>query len=278
MDGQPGVAEQRQPFRQIGRRLLQRGNCFGVPDVRRVGVDTVEQGAPEGGCQSRSASISPVDVTVPSRRAAAAAGGRRTRTAPRAGARRRSACPGAAPSPRRLRSGRGGSPASCTSRVVAAAVDDFEQRPDHGVGDQGSSSSVPVISAISERGLRNEMPCADAVRHPTRGRGCATAAGSASARRPWPDDDELFGERVGQRSGQQVAEAVGEKIGALGTVKMKRHRRQTTDDSVAAFDESLQLARPPGRARRPSSCSSRVRGRPRAARRSTRGGRAGSFG
>ena len=52
----------------------------------------------------------------PSRRAAAAAGGHRRRTVRRAGARRRSAGPAGAPSPRRPRSGRGGWPASCTSR------------------------------------------------------------------------------------------------------------------------------------------------------------------
>ena len=46
--GQPGVAEQREPLRQVGRRLLQAGKGFRVADVRRVGVDAVEQRAPQG--------------------------------------------------------------------------------------------------------------------------------------------------------------------------------------------------------------------------------------
>ena len=46
-DGQPGVAEQRQPRRQVGGRLPQPRNGFSVPDVRWVGVDAVDQRAPQ---------------------------------------------------------------------------------------------------------------------------------------------------------------------------------------------------------------------------------------
>ncbi len=91
-------------------------------------------------------------------------------------------------------------------------------------GDHGSSSTVPVTSAISEAGLRNETP-----------------AHTPSPPRPAPEDvrkplaqpplhaarrhqDQLFGERVGQRVGQQGTEPVGQQISALGTVQMKRHR------------------------------------------------------
>ena len=37
------------------------------------------------------------------------------------------------------------------------------------------------------------------------------------------DDDQLFGERVRQGGGQQRAKSVGEEIGALSTMKVKRH-------------------------------------------------------
>ncbi len=45
---QSGVPEQRQPLGQICGGLLQCGKGFRVSDVRRVGVDLVEQGAPQG--------------------------------------------------------------------------------------------------------------------------------------------------------------------------------------------------------------------------------------
>ena len=43
------------------------------------------------------------------------------------------------------------------------------------------------------------------------------------ARATGGDDDQLFGERVRQGGGQQRAKSVGEEIGALSTMKVKRH-------------------------------------------------------
>ena len=92
-------------------------------------------------------------------------------------------------------------------------------------GDHGSSSTVPVISAINEPGLRND----DARAHPV-----TAAAGAQDMRQPLAQppldaarrhQDELLGERVGQRVGQQCAEPVGQQVGAFGTVQMKCHRR-----------------------------------------------------
>ena len=91
-------------------------------------------------------------------------------------------------------------------------------------GDQGSSSTVPRISAISDRGLRNDDPGADAV---------AGAAAAEDMREPLAEpplhaalghEDQLFGERIGQRVASRVAEPVGEQVGALSAVKVKPHR------------------------------------------------------
>ena len=86
---------------------------FGVPDVRRVGVDAVQQRPPQRRLPVEVGVDVAGDVASPSRRAAAAAGGRRTRRAPRADARRRSAGPAAA---------RVSSPASKWPRWVASVV------------------------------------------------------------------------------------------------------------------------------------------------------------
>ena len=45
--GQPGVPEQRQPRRQIGRALPQPGDGFLVPDMRGIGVDALDQRPPQ---------------------------------------------------------------------------------------------------------------------------------------------------------------------------------------------------------------------------------------
>ena len=84
---------------------------------------------------------------------------------------------------------------------------------------------MPVISAISEPGLRNDdarahavvtvRPAPEDVRKPL-----AQPPFHAAGRH----QDQLFGERVGQRVGQQRAQPVGQQVGALGTVQMKRHR------------------------------------------------------
>ena len=91
-------------------------------------------------------------------------------------------------------------------------------------GDQGSSSTVPVISAINEPGLRNDNARAHTV---------AAAAAPEDMREPLAEppldaarrhQHQFLGERVGQRVGQQGAEPVGQQVCAFGTVKMNPHR------------------------------------------------------
>ena len=111
-------------------------------------------------------------------------------------------------------------------------------------GDHGSSSTVPVISAISEPGLRNDTP-----------------AHTPSPPRPAPKDmreplaqpplhaarrhqDQLLGERVGQRVGQQgtaarrpadrCARHGGDEAPSRATIERR------TDVSCAAGNEHAQ--------------------------------------
>ena len=227
--GQPGVTEQRDAAR--GRSVGDSCSVtsgFRVPDVRWVGVDAVQQRAP----QVRL----PVEVGVeavrrhrpPSRRAAAAAAARRRRRGRPVGARRRSAGPSAV---------RFSSPASKCPRwvasvlhqsVVAAVVDDVEQRPDERVG-------MPRVVVVGPGDLGDERArvaerdaCADAV---------LSGPAAEDVRQPLAqppldalgrDDDELLGEGVGQRIGEQGTEAVGQQVGPLSAVEMKAIGRQTT--------------------------------------------------
>ena len=46
--GQPRVAEEGDPLGQVGGGLLKRGKGFSVADVGRVGIDAVQQRAPQG--------------------------------------------------------------------------------------------------------------------------------------------------------------------------------------------------------------------------------------
>ena len=120
-------------------------------------------------------------------------------------------------------------------RLIERGVDSLEQRPVIASGDHGSSSTVPVISAISEPGLRNATPAQTP--SPSRRRpGHVTAAGSATARRPAGTTRAL--RRTGrQRVDQQCAEPVGQQIGALGKVEMIP-LRATLDLTDADIDGS----------------------------------------
>ena len=126
--------------------------------------------------------------------------------------------------------------------VVAAAVHDLEQRPTRESGCHGSSLSVPVISAISERGLRNEMPAQTPSCPVPRPRMCEQPLAQPALDTLRRDDDEFLGERVVQRVRKEVAEAVSQEIGSFSAVEMECHRASDYDGPVAAFDESLKLA------------------------------------
>ena len=93
-------------------------------------------------------------------------------------------------------------------------------------GCHGSSSSVPVISAISECGLRKEMPAQTPSCPVPRPRMWDSRWLSHRSTPFGRNDDELLGERVRQRIGEQGAEAVGQEVGAFGTVEMQAHRWQ----------------------------------------------------
>ena len=99
-------------------------------------------------------------------------------------------------------------------------------------GDHGSSSAVPVISAISECGLRNATPAQTPSAPSPRPRMCESRWLS---HRSTPFAGTMTSSSAkGSASGvgQQRAEAVGEEIGAFGTVKMKRHRFATIGDGT----------------------------------------------
>ncbi len=184
--GQPGVAEQRQPLGQVGGGLLQCGKGFGVPDVRRVGVDAVQQRAPQGRLPPKVGVRCRRRHRFPSRRGAAAVGARTTRRGRRAGAPPRSAGPpqlllltgfevaevgGQRFAPRRRRSCW-----SMTSSSGQTSASGCHGSSSVGAGDLGDQG----VAGCGTRCRRRRRPAR------CRGRGCATAAGSATARHPSP--------------------------------------------------------------------------------------------
>ncbi len=220
--GQPGVAEQGDPLRQVGGGLLQCGKGFGVPDVGRVGVDAVQQRAPQGRL--------PVEVRVDITGDIGFPVDEQLRSLPRVG-REETGQPsrdGIAPTQPQLLllaclevpevGGQGLAPV-----VVAAVVDDFEQRPDERVGvprvvvgrsgdlgderarvaegDAGADAVLPVPAAEDVRQPLAQPPL-DALRR---------------------DDDELFGEGVVKRVGEEGTEAVGQEVGSFSTVEVQAH-------------------------------------------------------
>ena len=93
-------------------------------------------------------------------------------------------------------------------------------------GDQGSSSSVPVISAISECGLRNAMPAQTPSAPVPRPRTWDSRWLSQRSTPRAGTRTSSIGERVVEGLGEEGAEAVGEEVGPLGAVKVKCHRAQ----------------------------------------------------
>ncbi len=130
---QPGVAEQRDAFRQLGRGLLQCGKGFGVADVRRIGVDPVQQGTPQGRLPQQIRVDVAVDGVLPVDEQVwplAGVGREQSREPPG---------DGIAPTLPQLALLAGFEVAEVGGQclapaLVAAVVDDAEQRPDHRVG------------------------------------------------------------------------------------------------------------------------------------------------
>ena len=276
--GQPGVTEQRQPLaagRSVTPAAAQRfwrAGC--AADRRRRGpaapatAAAASRGRRRGRrrCRRRA-----------SRRAVAAAGRRRTRTGRRAGARRRSGGPAAA---------RFSSPASKWPRWVASVrhhgssrLSSITSSSGHTMasGDHGSSSTVPVISAISERGLRNATPA---------------QTPSAPSPRPRMCDSRWLSHRsTPLRAGPRRApRRTGRAAASDSSAPRPSASRSVRSARWSEAPSGVRLRRPCRRLRRrlnssttrPSSSTIQLSqpgsGRPPAARRSTRGGLAGSFG
>ena len=184
---QPGVPEQRQPRRQVGRAFAQPGNGLlragRAADRRgrgRPAPATVPAARP-GRCRGRPG------CRPASRPAAADAAWRRRRTARPAGAPPNSGDPGAArPRPRssevaQMRCQR------AAPRLIQRAVDDLQQRPRHGLG-----RPRIVVDGAGDLGDQRAADCGTTPPRTRRrrGRACARAhakaAGSASVPRRAP--------------------------------------------------------------------------------------------
>ena len=219
---QPGMTEQGDPLGQVSRGLLKRGKGFSVADVGRVGIDAVQQRAPQGRLPIQVRVDITGDVVFPV--------DEQLRPLPRIG--REEA---GQPSRHRIAPAQpqflllaclevpevGGQ--RLAPVVVAAVVDDLEQRPDERVGvprivvrrsgdlgderawvaegDAGADAVLPVTAAEDVRQPLAQPPL-DALRR---------------------DDDDLFGEGIVKRVGEEGAEAVGQEVGPFGTVDVKGH-------------------------------------------------------
>ena len=158
-DRQPGVAEQRQPRRQVGRRLPQPGNGF-LRAGRAVGRR--RRGRPaRATAAAASAGRRRGRRCAPSSQSTSSCGRWRAYDANRPAMPTRHGVAPALPEfllLARARSGRGGWPASCTTARRGCSSITSSSGQTIASGDHGSSSAVPVISAISECGLRNATP------------------------------------------------------------------------------------------------------------------------
>ena len=222
-DRQPGVAEQRQPGRQVHRCAAQPGQSLLVTAVRRVRRDPLDNRPPQFGLPAEVViELSAIPSVARPSTSRAGVGGvawRRTRTGRRSGARRRSAgpCRSSASSP----SGSSSKWPRWVASVrhqVSSRLASMTSSSGHTIasGDHGSSSAVPVISAIRERRLTKGHPRAHAVHRRHRAPGRARAAGSATARRRAPAPGPVP-RRTGREAGrEQGAEPVGEQVGPGG--------------------------------------------------------------
>ena len=222
-DGQPGVAEQRQPRRQIRCRILQSRKGFPMPDVWRVDTDAVDEGLP----QRRLPVQVGVEVGTP-----VAPLGEDGRALPRVGReeRREPSRHGVAPPLPQFPLAIGGEVAQvggqgAAPRLVEALVDHLQQRPDHGV----RRPWIVVVGTGDLGDQRVRVPELDAGAHPIRPGPATQDVGQALAEpslgSAGGNQDQLLGEWVLERSGEQGTEPVCQQIGAIGAVEVKRHRR-----------------------------------------------------
>ena len=91
-------------------------------------------------------------------------------------------------------------------------------------GDHGSSSRVPVISAINDAGERNDTPAQTPSAPLPRPSTCESRWTEPALDPARGHHDEFLGERIGLRRGQQCAERVRKQIGAFGAVYVQGHR------------------------------------------------------
>ena len=201
-----------------------RATVFCVPDVRRVGVDAVDEGAPQRRLPAEvvvevgQVAVEPVDEQL---RALSRVGGEEPGEA---------TCDGVAPAPAAARPRRRSSKwprwvarvshhgSSRLSSITSSSGQTMTS------GAHGSSSAVPVISAISECGVAE----LDARAHPVGARAAAKHVGEPLAQPPLDRRGRTPGPAPGERVGRAVAtagpEAVGEQVGAIGAVQVQGHR------------------------------------------------------
>ena len=219
----PRVSEEREPLWQVGRRLMKPHNGFGVPDVRWVDVDAVDEHPPQFRLplqvlvEAVGHAVEPVDEQL----------------RPLFGVRRKQAGEatrdGVAPALAQfLLLGLLEVAEMCCKRLAPrfseAIVDHLEQRPDERVGRPRIVVDGPGDLGDERVRVAERDAGTDAV---------GTGAAAEDVRQPLAEpsldafgrhDDQLLGERIVERIGQQRAEPVGKQVGSLGTVKMKCHR------------------------------------------------------
>ena len=204
-----------------------------MPDVGRVGIDAVQQRAPQGRLpvEVRVDITGDIGFPVDEELGSLARVGREETGQP--------SRHGIAPTQPQLLllaclevpevGGQGLAPV-----VVAAVVDDFEERPHecvgvprvvvHRSGDLGDErTGVAEGDAGADAVL--PVPAAEDVRQPL-------AQPPLDALRR--DDDDLFGEGVVKRVGEEGTEAVGQEVRPFGTVDMQAHHRAPRGPAASA--------------------------------------------
>ncbi len=231
-DGDPGVAEEREPGRQVeaGVVRLEPLDRAGVADVGRVGVDRGQHPPPQLGL--------PVQVVV--ERAAGAVGvaarapvGHERGPLGGVGGVEGSETDGHGVAPVATQLGRlalavvaevpreRGQP-----RLTQVGVDRGEQRPHQALGVVGVVALAPQQQR--DQGARVEEP--DAGADPVAAARADPEPVGQPLREPPLDPlgghhHHLVGERVVERGRQQLAEGVGELVGARSAVQVQGHRR-----------------------------------------------------
>ncbi len=82
---------------------------------------------------------------------------------------------------------------------------------------------MPVISAISDAGERNDTPAQTPSAPIASSEHVGEPLAQPALHAPCGDQHQFLGERVGQGIGQQRTEPVGEEVGAISTMEVERH-------------------------------------------------------